>query len=915
MRVMRDQVFPMCGVGHLALQGLLLACVFGSATLVLGQTKTIAVGQTPWSMGANPTTARIYVGNLNDGTVSVIDAVTKSVIATVPIRPNPFHLAVDTSKNFIYVTSYTSSSVDLLDGPSNTVPNVIPGVGDVPVAVAMNPITQRLYVALHNDKAIRVVDVGGFPFSFVETIPTGRIPSSIAVNTTTNRIYVALSTGRLVAIEGATNKEIAAVTVGTSIYAITLNAANNLIYAVADGLLKVIEEKTVAGEVRLSVIKNIPVGHFPLRVAFNSMTKSIFVTNYDDDTVSVIDGNTYNNIATVPVGHQPSAVAVMESTGFVNAAENRVFVANSADNTVSSFIDPAVGADLIIVPVRWCAIEGSDAAAKMPVPSGQMWVQGNSTTDLILLDLLRSASDKIWMASARIAFRSANAQHLPIIADPSPPVDRRQELGDIEIGLARTEQREAVQRCSAAWADLYPEQRGIIAVNVRQYIDSILTLGQSPAPDLSLWVNGVRGADLCAWPRHLLVSDVTPEWLTVKDQRMQTLFGNALAFETLAHELGHCLLLGHGNGLDDNHDGGLPPLPGPRRYDQYCDRLGENEDTTTGASCDDFLSLMTSGAPCSNLRPLQIEAARDAAVLIPGAISKLPDPAGEWVLDVPCQHLPCGIPADLQVVKVGVSQTPGQGSTELSLQILGPLPDDARNEYLLLVDLDAFLQTGCSPSQLGFPTKFRGADLVASVTIRPGARGRQVSSKAWTCRSGRFQKIAEKETMAAAFNQTVSRSRSGANTGFSLISLVLSRAVEIKELSKVRIQGYARHSGTDAKIYRFPTSLSGAGLISLIPPVLPQCTATPLVVNPGAKVAVEADGLLPYQTVDMYLGDQQLASPAADSRGMVRIDWTMPHDAKPGQRLLSLVTRGTAVTAACSIAVIGEPPPVIGRLF
>ena len=36
---------------------------------------------------------------------------------------------------------------------------------------------------------------------------------------------------------------------------------------------------------------------------------------------------------------------------------------------------------------------------------------------------------------------------------------------------------------------------------------------------------------------------------------------------TLAHELGHAMLLGHGNGLDDNHDGLLPPTTGIRRFD------------------------------------------------------------------------------------------------------------------------------------------------------------------------------------------------------------------------------------------------------------------------------------------------------------------------------------------------------------
>ena len=76
------------------------------------------------------------------------------------------------------------------------------------------------------------------------------------------------------------------------------------------------------------VTDNVKVGKQPSGVAVNSMGTKVYVTNYEDDTVSVID--TSNNKVTdnVKVGKQPSGVAV-------NSMGTKVYVTNYDDNTVS----------------------------------------------------------------------------------------------------------------------------------------------------------------------------------------------------------------------------------------------------------------------------------------------------------------------------------------------------------------------------------------------------------------------------------------------------------------------------------------------------------------------------------------------------------------------------------------------------
>src|SRR5439155_1062236 len=78
-----------------------------------------------------------------------------------------------------------------------------------------------------------------------------------------------------------------------------------------------------------SIIATVPVGAFPKAVAVNATTNRLYVANYADSTVSVIDGSTNTVLGSpIPVGSAPGAIAV-------NATTNRLYVANSADSTVS----------------------------------------------------------------------------------------------------------------------------------------------------------------------------------------------------------------------------------------------------------------------------------------------------------------------------------------------------------------------------------------------------------------------------------------------------------------------------------------------------------------------------------------------------------------------------------------------------
>ena len=77
-----------------------------------------------------------------------------------------------------------------------------------------------------------------------------------------------------------------------------------------------------------TVTATIATGQVPYRVAVNPVTNKIYVTNYNNNNVTVIDGAT-NNTTDVAAGTNPIPVAVNPNT-------NKVYVANVAGNNTST---------------------------------------------------------------------------------------------------------------------------------------------------------------------------------------------------------------------------------------------------------------------------------------------------------------------------------------------------------------------------------------------------------------------------------------------------------------------------------------------------------------------------------------------------------------------------------------------------
>jgi DNA-binding beta-propeller fold protein YncE len=165
----------------------------------------------PVAFAVNPTTNRIYVVNSGGyergGNVTVIDGATNSTVTvTDPNAVHPNAVAVNALTNRIYVTNAGScpapatnhGNVTVIDGDTNSTTTVTDPNACYPQAVAINQTTNTIYVANANaidpamtDKGVVTVIDGATNRTATVVDSNGKDSVAVAVDEVTNRVYVA----------------------------------------------------------------------------------------------------------------------------------------------------------------------------------------------------------------------------------------------------------------------------------------------------------------------------------------------------------------------------------------------------------------------------------------------------------------------------------------------------------------------------------------------------------------------------------------------------------------------------------------------------------------------------------------------------------------------------------------------------
>src|SRR6266480_2962667 len=114
-----------------------------------------------------------YITNLNDGTVSVIDTASNTVMATVPVGNFPNGVAVTPDGAHVYVANVVDGTVSVIETASNTVTATVP-VGLFPFGVAVTPDGAHVYVANQGSNNVAMIATAGN--TVTATVPVGVLP-------------------------------------------------------------------------------------------------------------------------------------------------------------------------------------------------------------------------------------------------------------------------------------------------------------------------------------------------------------------------------------------------------------------------------------------------------------------------------------------------------------------------------------------------------------------------------------------------------------------------------------------------------------------------------------------------------------------------------------------------------------------
>jgi DNA-binding beta-propeller fold protein YncE len=338
--------------------------------------KSALVGSLPVDVLIDPATHTVYVESQESSKISVINGATCNATTTagcakifpaLAVGVDPLFMDLDPNTHTLYATSQDTNTVWVLNaatcnasktsGCTKFAPVTTTGIG--PVMLAENPNTKTLYETNQGENTVSVIDPAACNQSHLAgcnqswpKINVGATSRWIGVNTVTNTIYVSnRDDNTLSVINGATCN--AGTTsscaqpqpttgVGNVPQQVAVDEATNTIYVVnqGDATVSVINGAVCNGANSAGcaqVWPTVRVGNSPQGIAFNPATRTLYATNTNDNTVSVINASTCNRMNHSGCGHTPPIISVGAAPRAIgiDPSTNTVFVGNRDDMTVS----------------------------------------------------------------------------------------------------------------------------------------------------------------------------------------------------------------------------------------------------------------------------------------------------------------------------------------------------------------------------------------------------------------------------------------------------------------------------------------------------------------------------------------------------------------------------------------------------
>jgi YVTN family beta-propeller protein len=238
-----------------------------------GESRSIKVGAQPVAVAINQQTNRIYAVNAASRSVSVIDAETDEVIASVQTAARPYAVAVDQGSNKVYVSNTFSNMLTMIDGKTSQATNLPTGSAD---AILVDSDRSRVYLLGYETDTVTELNPATGAMS---KLPAGAM-----------HLWGMARSGGLLYVSHVQESSIGAIDPATH------------------------------------SVRNMATGAMPCAIAVDKKTGKIYVANYADGTVSILGKE--GDSATVKVSARPQALTLDDGSG-------RLYVTSPQQNAVA----------------------------------------------------------------------------------------------------------------------------------------------------------------------------------------------------------------------------------------------------------------------------------------------------------------------------------------------------------------------------------------------------------------------------------------------------------------------------------------------------------------------------------------------------------------------------------------------------
>ncbi len=204
---------------------------------------TISVGVQPSGLALSGDGQTLYVANSNGNSVSAISTATNTVVGVIPVGPQPVSVTISPDGTRLYVANEGGGTVSIINAATQTVIATVP-VATSPSGITISPNGANIYVANQSSSNVSVINAASQTVVTTISIPGGAAPLSVAVSPDGSRLYVTTQGNSIVVINAATNTVIADVALPNPSIGVTVTPDGARAYITSSNAIYILDATT-----------------------------------------------------------------------------------------------------------------------------------------------------------------------------------------------------------------------------------------------------------------------------------------------------------------------------------------------------------------------------------------------------------------------------------------------------------------------------------------------------------------------------------------------------------------------------------------------------------------------------------------------------------------------------------------------